>query len=123
VEHFHWKSSGQECSLFALAAATTPSLAPIHRQSWVLLEVCSPMWFTISLDPPPSTWRRKYGQVVPEMTSLEGNALDVLLQSKEILPSLVHTSACRCSYIHEYSLAVVCMLCSGISGGGSLSEL
>ena len=21
---------------------------------------CGPMWFTISLDPPPSTWRRKY---------------------------------------------------------------
>jgi len=34
-------------------------------------------------------------------------------QGKELLPSLVHTSACRCSYIHEYNLSVVCMLCSG----------
>jgi len=38
-------------------------------------------------------------------------------QGKELLPSLVHISACRCSYIHEYNLAVVCMLCSGISVG------
>ena len=32
MERFHWKSSGQECSLFALAAATTPSLAVIRDQ-------------------------------------------------------------------------------------------
>jgi len=36
-------------------------------------------------------------------------------QGKELLPCLVHISACRCSYIHEYNLSVVCMLCSGIS--------
>jgi len=27
-------------------------------------------------------------------------------QGKELLPSLVHISACRCSYIHEYNLSM-----------------
>ena len=50
---------------FVLAAATTPSLAAMRDQFIAGLGYfwnckCGPMWFIISLDPPPSTWRRKY---------------------------------------------------------------
>ena len=87
---------------------------------------CGPMWFTISLDPPPSMYLKKevqtIGQVASDMTSLlltcyfrAGMVVESSAQGKELLPSFVHISACRCSYIHKYNLSVVCMLCSGIS--------
>ena len=64
---------------------------------------CGPMWFTISLDPPPSTWRRKYRlsdkwpQTWPASSwhaiSEQCMVVESSAQGKELLPSLVHISA------------------------------
>ena len=65
VEHSDWKSSIDRSAAFCTCSGyntiSCSNERPIHSRTWMLLEFkCGPMWFTISLDPPPSTWRRKY---------------------------------------------------------------
>ena len=108
MERSHWKSSAQECMQpFVLAVATTPSLAAMRDQFIAGLGCfwnckCGPMWFIISLDPPPSNWRREYrlssglrhdqpGRLpsVPEQCMV----VESSARGKELLLSLVHISA------------------------------
>jgi len=119
VECFHWKSSvhlqwlQHPCS----------NERPFPSRSWMLLEVWSNVvhhqsWSLIYLRKELQT----IGQVASVMTSLLLTCYframygsGILCSGQRASSSLVHISACRCSYIHEYNLSMVCMLCSGIS--------
>ena len=98
--------------------------SPIHNRSWVLLEVWSNVVHHRSWSTPIYLKKevQTIGQVASDMTSLLLTCYfravygsGILCSGQRASSQSCHISACRCSYIHEYNLSVVCMLCSGIS--------
>jgi len=116
------ENSSQECSLFALPAATTTFLKrPIHSRSWTLLEVWSNVVHRQSWSTP--TWRRKHRlsdqwpghdhpgrkptwHAVPEQCIV----VESSAQGKELLPSLLHISAGAYTWAQQTSQWSACFV-------------